>query len=144
MELEVIHDMGFDAYFLIVWDLCMHAKERGIWYNARGSAAGSLVAYAMDINMIDPLEHDLMFERFLQKGRVNMPDIDLDFQDDRRAEMMQYCAIKYGEDKVAQIITFGTMGAPRFHPGCRPGDGYPHFRGGPGGKTNPGSPPANL
>jgi DNA polymerase III subunit alpha len=110
-ELEVIHEMGFDAYFLIVWDLCKHAQEWGIWYNARGSAAGSLVAYALDINLIDPLEHDLMFERFLQKGRVNMPDIDLDFQDDRRAEMMQYCAEKYGEDKVAQIITFGTMGA---------------------------------
>ncbi len=110
-ELDVIHDMGFDAYFLIVWDLCQHAKERGIWYNARGSAAGSLVAYALDINLIDPLKHDLMFERFLQKGRVNMPDIDLDFQDDRRAEMMQYCAEKYGEDKVAQIITFGTLGA---------------------------------
>jgi DNA polymerase III subunit alpha len=110
-ELSVIHEMGFDAYFLIVWDLCQHAKERGIWYNARGSAAGSLVAYALDINLIDPLEHELMFERFLQKGRVNMPDIDLDFQDDRRAEMMQYCAEKYGHDKVAQIITFGTMGA---------------------------------
>ncbi len=110
-ELEVIHDMGFDAYFLIVWDLCNYAQERGIWYNARGSAAGSLVAYALDINLIDPLEHNLMFERFLQKGRVNMPDIDLDFQDDRRAEMMQYCAEKYGDDKVAQIITFGTMGA---------------------------------
>jgi DNA polymerase-3 subunit alpha len=110
-ELGVIHEMGFDAYFLIVWDLCQHAKERGIWYNARGSAAGSLVAYALDINLIDPLEHHLMFERFLQKGRVNMPDIDLDFQDDRRAEMMQYCAEKYGHDKVAQIITFGTMGA---------------------------------
>jgi DNA polymerase-3 subunit alpha len=110
-ELSVIHNMGFDAYFLIVWDLCQHAKDRGIWYNARGSAAGSLVAYALDINLIDPLKHDLLFERFLQKGRVNMPDIDLDFQDDRRAEMMQYCAEKYGEDKVAQIITFGTMGA---------------------------------
>ena len=110
-ELEVIHEMGFDAYFLIVWDLCQYAKENNIWYNARGSAAGSLVAYALDINLIDPLKHDLMFERFLQKGRVNMPDIDLDFQDDRRAEMMQYCAKKYGHDKVAQIITFGTMGA---------------------------------
>jgi len=110
-ELDVIHEMGFDAYFLIVWDLCQHAKENDIWYNARGSAAGSLVAYALDINLIDPLEHELMFERFLQQGRVNMPDIDLDFQDDRRAEMMQYCAEKYGADKVAQIITFGTMGA---------------------------------
>jgi DNA polymerase-3 subunit alpha len=110
-ELDVIHEMGFDAYFLIVWDLCQHAQEQGIWYNARGSAAGSLVAYVLDINLIDPIEHDLMFERFLQKGRVNMPDIDLDFQDDRRADMMQYCAEKYGEDKVAQIITFGTLGA---------------------------------
>ncbi len=110
-ELSVINEMGFDAYFLIVWDLCQYAQSRGIWYNARGSAAGSLVAYTLDINLIDPLEHDLMFERFLQKGRVNMPDIDLDFQDDRRAEMMHYCAEKYGEDKVAQIITFGTMGA---------------------------------
>ena len=110
-ELDLIHEMGFDAYFLIVWDLCKHAQERGIWYNARGSAAGSLVAYTLDINLIDPLEHDLMFERFLQRDRVNMPDIDLDFQDDRRAEMMHYCAEKYGEDKVAQIITFGTMGA---------------------------------
>jgi len=110
-ELDVIHKMGFDTYFLIVWDLCQHAQERGIWYNARGSVAGSLVAYLLDINLIDPLEHDLMFERFLQRGRVSMPDIDLDFQDDRRAEMMQYCAEKYGEDKVAQIITFGTMGA---------------------------------
>ena len=110
-ELDVIHEMGFEAYFLIVWDLCKHAQERGIWYNARGSAAGSLVAYALDINLIDPIEHELMFERFLQKGRVNMPDIDLDFQDDCRGEMMQYCAEKYGQDKVAQIITFGTLGA---------------------------------
>lgn len=110
-ELDLIHEMGFDAYFLIVWDLCKHAQEQGIWYNARGSAAGSLVAYVLDINLIDPLKHDLMFERFLQKDRINMPDIDLDFQDDRRAEMMHYCAEKYGEDKVAQIITFGTLGA---------------------------------
>ena len=110
-ELDVIHEMGFDAYFLIVWDLCQYARKNNIWYNARGSAAGSLVAYTLDINLIDPLEHQLMFERFLQQGRVNMPDIDLDFQDDRRAEMMQYCAEKYGADKVAQIITFGTMGA---------------------------------
>lgn len=110
-ELDVIHDMGFETYFLIVWDLCQYAQKNGIWYNARGSAAGSLVAYVLDINLIDPLKHELMFERFLQQGRVNMPDIDLDFQDDRRAEMMQYCAEKYGADKVAQIITFGTMGA---------------------------------
>jgi DNA polymerase-3 subunit alpha len=110
-ELKVIHDMGFDAYFLIVWDLCRHAKEVDIWYNARGSAAGSLVAYTLDITLVEPLEHGLIFERFLNPGRVSMPDIDLDFQDDMRAKMMEYCAQKYGDDKVAQIITFGTLGA---------------------------------
>jgi DNA polymerase-3 subunit alpha len=109
-ELRVIHDMGFDAYFLIVWDLCRHARENGIWYNARGSAAGSIVAYSLDITRVDPIEHDLIFERFLNPGRISMPDIDLDFRDDRRSEMLEYCAQKYGDDKVAQIITFGTMG----------------------------------
>lgn len=110
-ELKIISDMEFDAYFLIVWDICQYAQERGIWYNARGSAAGSIVAYALEITPIDPLKHKLIFERFLNPGRVNMPDIDLDFPDDRRAELMQYCADKYGHDKVAQIITFGTMKA---------------------------------
>jgi hypothetical protein len=109
-ELGVIHRMGFDAYFLIVWDLCRYARETNIWYNARGSAAGSIVAYALDITLVDPLAHDLIFERFLNPGRNEMPDIDLDFRDDRRAEMLEYCARKYGDDKVAQIITFGTMG----------------------------------
>ena len=103
--------MGFDAYFLIVWDLCRYARENRIWYNARGSAAGSIVAYTLDITLVDPLEHDLIFERFLNPGRISMPDIDLDFRDDRRAEIMEYCARKYGDDKVASIITFGTMGA---------------------------------
>jgi DNA polymerase III subunit alpha len=110
-ELKVIHEMGFDAYFLIVWDLCMHARQEGIWYNARGSAAGSLVAYVLDITNVEPLLHGLIFERFLNPGRVSMPDIDLDFQDDKRSKLMEYCANKYGNDKVAQIITFGTMGA---------------------------------
>ncbi|MFN2152199.1 MAG: DNA polymerase III subunit alpha, partial [Anaerolineales bacterium] len=110
-ELGIIHEMGFDAYFLIVWDLCVYAKREGIWYNARGSAAGSIVAYTLDITMVDPIEHGLIFERFLNPGRVSMPDIDLDFRDDRRAEMMAYTARKYGDDKVAQIITFGTMKA---------------------------------
>jgi DNA polymerase-3 subunit alpha len=110
-ELKIIHDMGFDAYFLIVWDLCRYAREQGIWFNARGSAAGSIVAYTLDITMVDPIQHNLIFERFLNPGRVSMPDIDLDFRDDRRAEMLEYCARKYGDDKVAQIITFGTMGA---------------------------------
>jgi DNA polymerase-3 subunit alpha len=110
-ELGVINTMGFDAYFLIVWDLCVYAAAHNIWYNARGSAAGSIVAYTLDITRVDPLSHDLIFERFLNPGRISMPDIDLDFRDDRRAEMMEYCAHKYGDDKVASIITFGTMGA---------------------------------
>lgn len=109
-ELSVVHSMGFDAYFLIVWDLCRFAREHGIWYNARGSAAGSIIAYTLEITMVDPLEHALIFERFLNPGRISMPDIDLDFRDDRRHEMLEYCARKYGDDKVAQIITFGTMG----------------------------------
>ncbi|PIZ25634.1 MAG: DNA polymerase III subunit alpha, partial [Chloroflexi bacterium CG_4_10_14_0_8_um_filter_57_5] len=110
-ELGVIHKMGFDAYFLIVWDLCRYARERDIWYNARGSAAGSIVAYMLDITLVDPLQHELLFERFLNPGRISMPDIDLDFRDDRRAEMLEYTVQKYGQDKVAQIITFGTLGA---------------------------------
>ncbi len=110
-ELGIIHQMGFDAYFLIVWDLCRYAREQGIWYNARGSAAGSIVAYTLDITLVDPLQFGLIFERFLNPGRISMPDIDLDFRDDRRAEMLEYTARKYGDDKVAQIITFGTLGA---------------------------------
>jgi len=110
-ELGIIHSMGFDAYFLIVWDLCKFAREKRIWYNARGSSAGSIVAYSLDITLVDPIEHDLIFERFLNPGRISMPDIDLDFPDDRRSEMMEYCSQKYGDDKVAQIITFGTMGS---------------------------------
>ncbi|MEW6567889.1 MAG: DNA polymerase III subunit alpha [Chloroflexota bacterium] len=110
-ELQVIHQMGFDTYFLIVWDLCRQARELGIWYNARGSASGSIVAYSLEITLVDPIEHGLIFERFLNPGRVSMPDIDLDFQDDRRHEMLEYATRRYGKDKVAQIITFGTLGA---------------------------------
>ncbi len=110
-ELGIIKSMGFDAYFLIVWDLIIYAQKNNIWYNARGSAAASIVSYCLEITPIDPLEHNLIFERFLNPGRISMPDIDLDFPDDRRAEMMHYCADKYGHDKVAQIITFGTMKA---------------------------------
>jgi len=110
-ELNIIHTMGFDAYFLIVWDLTRHAQANGIWYNARGSAAGSMVAYTLQITNVEPVSHGLIFERFLNPGRISMPDIDLDFQDDKRAHMMEYTAQKYGNDRVAQIITFGTMGA---------------------------------
>ena len=110
-ELDIIHTMGFDTYFLIVWDLCRYAREQSIWYNARGSAAGSIVAYTLDITLVEPIQHGLIFERFLNPGRISMPDIDLDFRDDRRADMLAYTARKYGDDKVAQIITFGTLGA---------------------------------
>ncbi|WP_119068116.1 DNA polymerase III subunit alpha [Aggregatilinea lenta] len=110
-ELGIIHNMGFDTYFLIVWDLCEFARHADIWWNVRGSGAGSVAAYTLGITSIDPLRNGLLFERFLNPGRVSMPDIDMDFPEDRRAEMIQYCAQKYGEDKVAAIITFGTMGS---------------------------------
>ena len=110
-ELRVIHRMGFDAYFLIVWDLCEYARRADIWWNVRGSGAGSVVAYSLGITGIDPIANGLIFERFLNPGRVSMPDIDLDYPDDRRHEMVQYAVQKYGQDKVAQIITFGTLGA---------------------------------
>lgn len=110
-ELGVIHNMGFDTYFLIVWDLCEYARHADIWWNVRGSGAGSVAAYCLGITNIDPIQNSLLFERFLNPGRVSMPDIDLDYPDDRRSEMIDYTARKYGEDKVAAIITFGTMGA---------------------------------
>lgn len=111
LELRIIGDMGFETYFLIVWDLCQFARQADIWWNVRGSGAGSLVAYCMGITNIDPIQNNLLFERFLNPGRVSMPDIDMDFPDDRREDMINYTARKYGEDKVAAIITFGTMGA---------------------------------
>jgi DNA polymerase-3 subunit alpha len=110
-ELNVIHTMGFDTYFLIVWDLCEFARHADIWWNVRGSGAGSIVAYCLGITNIDPIQNNLLFERFLNPGRVSMPDIDVDYPDDRRAEMIAYTVRKYGEDKVAAIITFGTLGA---------------------------------
>ncbi len=110
-ELGIIHEMGFDTYFLINWDLIRHAGERSIWWNVRGSGAGSIVAYSLGLTRLDPLKYSLIFERFLNPARVTMPDIDLDFPDDQREEMIEYTVQKYGQDKVAQIITFGTMGA---------------------------------
>ena len=110
-ELGIVGGMGFNTYFLIVWDLCEFARDVDIWWNVRGSGAGSLVAYCLGITNIDPIQNSLLFERFLNPGRVSMPDIDLDYPDDRRAEMIAYTADKYGKDKVAAIITFGTMGA---------------------------------
>ncbi len=111
-ELRTVSDMGFVDYFLIVWDFIRYAKEHGISVGpGRGSAAGSLVAYALHITDIDPIEYKLLFERFLNPERVSMPDIDVDFCYERRGEVIDYVIRKYGEDKVAQIVTFGTMKA---------------------------------
>ncbi|AFA48062.1 DNA polymerase III subunit alpha [Acetobacterium woodii] len=111
-ELETIHNMGFDDYFLIVWDFIKYAKDRQIMVGpGRGSAAGSLVAYCLGITTIDPIKYQLLFERFLNPERVTMPDIDVDFCYERRQEVIDYVVAKYGEDRVAQIITFGTMAA---------------------------------
>ena len=109
-EIEVICDKGFPSYFLIVADLINHARSVDIRVGpGRGSAAGSLVAYALRITDIDPIEHGLLFERFLNPERASMPDIDIDFDDRRRGEMVRYAAEKYGSDRVAQVITFGTI-----------------------------------
>ena len=109
-ELDVMIKMGFPGYFLVVADLVSHAKQVSIRVGpGRGSAAGSLVAYALGITGLDPLEHGLLFERFLNPERISMPDIDLDFDERRRSEMIRYATTKYGEDRVAQIITYGTI-----------------------------------
>lgn len=109
-ELGVMQTMGFPGYFLVVADLVAHAKKVGIRVGpGRGSAAGSLVAYALGITGLDPIEHGLLFERFLNPERISMPDIDLDFDERRRSEMIRYATSKYGEDRVAQIITYGTI-----------------------------------
>ncbi len=111
-ELTIINQMGFASYFLIVWDFIKYAKDKGIMVGpGRGSAAGSIISYCLDITTIDPLKYNLIFERFLNPQRVSMPDIDIDFSDYRRDEVLQYVIQKYGEDRVAQIITFGTMAA---------------------------------
>ncbi len=111
VELGVIEKMGFVSYFLIVGDFVRHGREIGISCVARGSAAGSIVAYLMEISNVDPIRYGLLFERFLNPERVNPPDIDIDFADDRRHEVIEYVRRVYGDDCVAQIITFGTMGA---------------------------------
>ncbi|HEV2688459.1 MAG TPA: DNA polymerase III subunit alpha, partial [Bryobacteraceae bacterium] len=111
-EIRMIQQMKFSGYFLIVWDFIRFAKSRGIPVGpGRGSAAGSLVSYSMDITDLDPLEYGLLFERFLNPERISMPDIDIDFHTRRRGEVIQYVTEKYGREQVAQIITFGTLGA---------------------------------
>ena len=111
-ELAIIHKMGFEDYFLIVWDLMAYAHKVNIVTGAgRGSAAGSLVSYVLSITDVDPIQYNLLFERFLNEERFTMPDIDLDFPDNRREEMLEYVKNKYGQDHVAQIATFGTLAA---------------------------------
>ena len=111
-ELDIITKMKFSDYFLIVWDFMKFAKDHQILTGpGRGSAAGSMVAYVLSITDVDPIEHSLLFERFLNPERVSMPDIDIDFPDNRREEVIAYVAKKYGELHVAQIITFGTLAA---------------------------------
>ena len=111
-ELSIIYQMGFDDYFLIVWDIMKYAHEAGIQTGpGRGSAAGSLVSYLLNITKVDPIEYQLLFERFLNPERYTMPDIDLDFPDNRREAILDYVRRKYGENHVAQIATFGTFGS---------------------------------
>jgi len=111
-ELSVIQQMGYVDYFLIVWDFIRYARDHGIMVGpGRGSAAGSLVAYCLGITNVDPIKYDLLFERFLNPERISMPDIDIDFCYERRQEVIDYVVRKYGEDRVAQIITFGTLAA---------------------------------
>ena len=111
-ELDTIHSMGFVDYFLITWDFIRYAKEQGIAVGpGRGSAAGSIVSYCLEITDIDPIKYHLLFERFLNPERVSMPDIDIDFCFERRPEVIDYVVEKYGKDKVVQIVTFGTMAA---------------------------------
>lgn len=112
MELEVLGNMGFEGYFLIVQDFMNWGKERGIIFGpGRGSAAGAIIAYALNITDLDPLKYELLFERFLNPDRISMPDIDIDIQDTRRDEVIDYCSNKYGENQVSNILTFGKMAA---------------------------------
>jgi DNA polymerase-3 subunit alpha len=111
-ELGVIAQMGFNGYFLIIWDFIGWGKNQGIIFGpGRGSAAGSIISYALKITELDPLKYDLLFERFLNPDRISMPDVDIDIQDTRRDEVIAYCAQKYGQERVSNIATFGTMAA---------------------------------
>lgn len=124
-ELGVIANMGFTNYFLIVWDFVAFAKRNGILVGpGRGSAASSIVTYSLDITGLDPLKHNLMFERFLNPSRISMPDIDIDFADDRRGEVIDYVVQKYGDDRVAGIATFGTLKAKAAIKDCARAMGY--------------------
>jgi DNA polymerase III subunit alpha len=129
-ELDVMLKMGFPGYFLVVADLVAHARKVGIRVGpGRGSAAGSLVAYVLGITGLDPIEHGLLFERFLNPERISMPDIDLDFDERRRGEMIKYATEKYGQDRVAQIITYGTIKSKQSIKDATRVLGYPYVIG---------------
>ena len=129
-ELDVMIKMGFPGYFLVVADLCSHARAVGIRVGpGRGSAAGSLVSYVLGITALDPIRHGLLFERFLNPERISMPDIDLDFDERRRSEMIAYATSKYGEDRVAQIITYGTIKSKQALKDSTRVLGYPYANG---------------
>jgi DNA polymerase III subunit alpha len=123
-ELDVIEKTGFESYFLLVKEFADFTRNEGIYFGVRGSAAGSLVSYCLGITDIDPLEYDLTFERFLNIERIAMPDIDMDFEDARRDEVIRYVTEKYGADHVAQIVTFGTLGAKAAIKDCGRVQGY--------------------
>ncbi len=126
-ELGVVNSMGFNDYFLIVWDFIDYAKKQGITVGpGRGSAAGAIIAYTLKITELDPMEHGLIFERFLNPDRVSMPDIDIDFADHRRHEVLEYTINKYGKDCVSQVITYGTMSAKAAVRDVGRGMGYPY------------------
>jgi len=129
-ELSTMITMGFPGYFLVVADLCEHAREVGIRVGpGRGSAAGSLVSYALGITQLDPIRHGLLFERFLNPERISMPDIDLDFDERRRSEMIAYATEKYGEDRVAQIITYSNIKSKQALKDSTRVLGYPYVSG---------------
>ena len=129
-ELDVMSKMGFAGYFLVVADLVAYARSQNIWVGpGRGSAAGSLVSYSLGITGLDPIKHGLLFERFLNPERISMPDIDLDFDERRRAEMIRYATEKYGADRVAQIITYGTIKSKQAIKDSTRVLGYPYAAG---------------
>ncbi|NDF10452.1 MAG: DNA polymerase III subunit alpha [Actinobacteria bacterium] len=129
-ELDVMSKMGFAGYFLVVADLVAYARSQNIWVGpGRGSAAGSLVSYSLGITGLDPIKHGLLFERFLNPERISMPDIDLDFDERRRGDMIRYATDKYGEDRVAQIITYGTIKSKQAIKDSTRVLGYPYAAG---------------
>ncbi len=141
-ELQVVEQMGFPGYFLVVADLCRHAREQGIRVGpGRGSAAGAVIAWALGITELDPIEHGLLFERFLNPERISMPDIDIDFDERRRSEMIRYATEKYGEERVAQIVTYGTIKAKAAVKDATRALGFPYALG---DKVTKAMPPAIM